>query len=502
MLDNFWQLIFRTMSLLSGQPFQESWILKARLILQAAVFLIIFSSLFFYFYRKYFWQEEINRKLFWWTIGILGVIVATKFFIFYLAKGYVPDRLLFFGIPSPKFGSLLWFLLAAGSFGSFLYFRRYFEIWPAWKFLVCLWLIFWTFSLGIAGMREGSFSIYEPFTREYWEYVGFLPHINNLRDFLSSYVTVISDPDLSFAKHSKTHPPGYVLTLYVLQKLFGAGIWGLAILVVGLGGLFAIPVYYFWQQWLCDATLRKILPVFIFTPSLIMFSATSMDVIMLFFSWLALGVVFWGWRNNPLIAFVGGLLGAAALLMNFLFLTLGLVFLFFGGYLWSRSDQVRRTVILRGALWSLAGFIAPFLFLHWWTGYSAIENFLVANSIQHTVVIGTSSSLLVYILFAFINIFSFSFYLGIPNIFLLTKTGIRGLSENRFLIVLGFLMVTLFTLSGFFQGEVERIWLFLYPLFVVILNQVIQKIKINTTPILFLLVFQIIITQTLFFTYW
>jgi hypothetical protein len=499
MPDKFWNYLFEAMSFLSNQPFQPEWELKARLILQAGIFLIIFFATFIYFYRKYFWQEELSRKLFWWTIGILSVVVIAKFAIFYFAKGYIADRLLFFAIPSPKFGSISWFLVASGSFGAFLFLRKYFEHWPAWKFLTCLWLILWAFSLGIAGMRQGSFGIYEPFTRTQWEYTGDLPLVQNIPQFLRDYT--ILNPVLS--DHGSTHPPGYVLILYTLKSIFNVEFFGLAILIAGLGAISIFPVYYFWKNFLNNQVLRRALQVFVFVPSLVMFSATSMDIIMLVFSWFALATIFYGWKHGYLVSFAGGILAGLALLMNFLFLAFGIIFLFFLFYLGWYADRKARLIILGRAFGSLAGFILVLSSLYWFTGYSIINNFFTAYSVQRGVVENSSISILFYLIFAFINVFAFSFYLGIPNVILFLRERIWGLFRSeRFLPALGFFTAFLFVATGLFQGEIERIWLFLTPFFLLPISRVIESSRVKITAIIMILMTQIVSTQILFYTYW
>ncbi len=499
MLDSFWSYVFQIMSFFSGQPFQPEWELKARLILQAGVFLLLFCAAFFYFYRKYFWQDLIHRQLFFWTFGILGLVIIAKFAIFYFAKGYIPDRLLFFAIPSPKFSSVFWFLLAGGSFAAFLFLRKYFENWPVWKFLICLWLIFWAFSSGIAGMRQGSPGIYEPLTRTNWEYSGDLPLVKNIPQFFHDYVSL--NPRLS--SHGSTHPPGYTLILYILKSIFRVDLLGLAILITGIGGAFIFPVYYFWKQLIGDKKTKEALQFFIFLPSIVLFSATSMDAIMLTFSWLALLVIFWGWKKGGLYAFVGGILSGVALLMNFLFFFFGLVILFFLIYLWRQMDRQGGWVILGRTIWVLVGFLGFFATLYSLTGYSIVANFFVANAVQQNVIETNTPSIFIYLLFAFMNIFAFGFYLGIPNVILFLRQGTQSLfGSERFLTGLGFLVVLIFLVTGLFQGETERIWLFLTPLFMLSIYRGIVLSGVNSLAAISLLVSQIVLIQTLFFTYW
>jgi hypothetical protein len=501
MFETLFSLLFFLMSLLSGQPFQPEWELKARLILQAGAFLLVFSLAFFWFYKRYFWQEEGSRRLFWWSVCLLGAVVIAKFAVFYLAKGYLPDRLLFYALPSPKFSGILWLLPIAASLFAFWKWRVLWERWSSRRFLGALSLIFVLFSLGVAGLREGAASIQEPFTRAEWEYAGALPLVSTVPQFLRSYTSIQIQAELP--EHARTHPPGYILTLALLQRTFHANLFWLAFLVVLLGGLFVIPVYYFWRWFLGEEELRRALPLLIFVPSIVMFSATSMDFLMLLSFWSALAVSFAGWKKGRALAFLGGLIAGVALLMNFLFLFFAPVFLFFFGKLWRETQEgERKRLILRG-LWSLAGFLVFAVLLERGAGYSFVENFFLANAVHRDVVNAGASSAFSYLSFAFINLFAFFFYLGIPSIILLFRGGAKPLflSEKR-IISFGFFLVFFFVLTGLFQGEVERLWLFVVPLFVAPLAEALVRTRANPSALISLLVFQVIVIQVLFYTYW
>lgn len=106
MFDYLLPYLFEAMSFLGGQSVQPGWEEKARLALSAAAFLVLFSCLFAWFYHKQFWQKEGNHRLLWRTVFLLAGAALLKFTIFYLAKGYLPDRTLFYALPSPKFSGV------------------------------------------------------------------------------------------------------------------------------------------------------------------------------------------------------------------------------------------------------------------------------------------------------------------------------------------------------------------------------------------------------------
>ena len=77
---------------------------------------------------------------------------------------------------------------------------------------------------------------------------------------------------------------------------------------------------------------RRGLEIFVFLPSVVMFGATSMEVVFLFFTWLAIALIVVGWHRGATVSFIGGLVAAVALFNNFLFLLLGPFFLFLAVY--------------------------------------------------------------------------------------------------------------------------------------------------------------------------
>ncbi len=473
--------------------------MKISLAIPAILFLVLFVLVFLYLYRKYFWYDAISRSLFWSTFLLVALIGVAKVAIFFLyGAGYLPDRTLFYGLPSPKFSGVLWLLPIALSLFVFGKWSREWTEWSPRRFLGALWLIFVLFSLGVAGLREGSTSIQDPFTRTKWEYAGALALVKSPSQFLAEYTQIQSQ----LPQHAQTHPPGYILILYFLQKIFHANLFGLAILVVLLGGLFVFPVYYFWRYFLSEDSLRTVMPVLIFVPSVVLFSATSMDFLMLLFFWLALAVSLAGWKKGGTLAFLGGTLASAALLLNFLFLFFGLVFCFFFGRLWYDAPPAKRNqLILRGVA-SLAGFLGFAVLLQWGTGYSFIENFHLANAVHHGVVNAGASSALAYLSFAFINLFAFFSYLGVPTVLVFIKNA-RSLFMPRDLFVpFPFLFVAFLVATGLFQGEIERLWLFIVPLFIPPIFRSLSLSHLSSFALAALLVFQSIVIQILFYTYW
>lgn len=503
MFEYFLPHILKAMTLVSGQSVQAGWEEKARLALSAGVFLVIFSVLFFWFYRWHFWHMAESRRLFWWTAGLLTFAVVGKFTIYFFAKGYIPDRILFFGIPSPKFSGLLWLVPITLSLGAFWHWRERLTMWSPSKFLTALFFIFVCFSAGVAGLREGTVGVLEPFTRSEWEYAGALPLIESPGQFLHEYTTLTAKLPI----HSQTHPPGYVLFLHGVSELFGSHPLTLSLAALLLGGLALIPLYWFLRAFASEEIVRLGLTLFAFFPSVVMYSATSMETALLFWSSATLAATVWGWRQSHVLSFFGGIFAALALFQNFLFFLLGPVFLFlfFSEYL-RVSLEARSTITIRLFL-SFVGFLSFFFVLAAVTQYSILENFFVARAVNSSWISSNFSSPAIYFGYVLLNLLAFSFGLGVANLFCFLCSVRRLLSERAPFVVTALAATTLFLAIGVFQGEVERIWLFLLPFYILPLafsgnRRGLESKNDIYLPFLTLSVAQIIIIQSIFYTYW
>lgn len=498
-MDKFLPFIYQLISRVSGTPYNPLWEEKLPSIMRGVIFTAIFILVFILFYYKYFWKIEKLRCPFFIVVGGTLVLTLIKYGIFHYVKGYIPDRLFFFALPSPKVENLGWFILPSIIFIIFIYLRRRIELLEPTKFLASLWLFFVSFSLSVSAIRQGVYSIYDPFTRIFWEYTGNLPLVNGFYDFLHNYILLI--PKLAI--HTVSHPPGYTMILYFFQRYFHFSTCGLAVSAVFVGGLSVFPIYYFLRKFASDLDVRRGLQTFIFLPSVVMMSATSMETVFLFFVWLAVAVVFSGWGRGLGKSFIGGVLLALALFQNFLFLLLSPFFLFLFLYQFFSADHIGRKAILLRGVASVLGFVAFFIFLKFFTGYSIIENFSVANQVNAEWVESNFKSVPTYLIYLLMNILTFGFYFGLANICLLAPRLKYFFTRKNLILAAGFAAVIFFLLIGIFQGEVERIWLFVTPLFILPVAHSLENFEdTNFSAFLTLIFFQIIVIQTLFYTYW
>lgn len=505
-------MIDKLATILSDYPYLT--VNKLVVAIQSSFFLALFLLLFIYFYYRYFWKYQEARQLFWIFSIIFSVAVIAKFTIGIFFQGYIFDRLILFAVPSPKAIGIMWFLGVIAAFALFLWLRERIENLPRAKFLLTLYILFVVLSVGVAGIREGFFSIYEPFSRTTWEYTGNLHLVEGVQDFLSRYVEL--QPQL--ALHAITHPPGYTIILYLFQKYLYANLIMLSVLVVMVGGLTIIPLYYFLKNFLSEYSVRRGLEIFILIPSVVMMSATSMEAVFLFSTWVTIAMVYYGWSRSFLYSFLGGIAAGISIFMNFIFLLLFPLFLMFFSILFfnqytPRVSWIGKLIprvgheISKEWFWwrivvSAAGFLAFFAFLYFWSGYSIVENFFAARGANQEAVRSNFESLGMYLTYFVMNFVALGVYLGIPNVIILVRNIKRFFTEKKEALM-PFIMLAFFLLIGVFQGEVGRLWLYWLPLFVIPLGYSVQKYRESQfTAVLSLLFFQIIILQVLFYTYW
>ncbi|KKR07406.1 MAG: hypothetical protein UT33_C0001G0025 [Candidatus Peregrinibacteria bacterium GW2011_GWC2_39_14] len=475
---------------------------KMAVAFRSSIALGIFIIFFVVCYYKLFWKVEGAKRIFWISSTILAVVMLIKFSIGVLYKGYVPELLLFYGIPSPKAQSLGWWLVAVSVVMLFLYYREKIEAWPTRKFLPVIFITFSLLIFSVAAIREGKASVADPYTKIFWEYSGNVSHIRDLKVFLHNYI-VNELPPLTIAKHSETHPPGYTVILYMLSKLFSVGFLGMAVLTIIISATVVWPLYYLWRELLPELAVRRALEIFIFVPSIVLMIATSTEGFFLLLVWTAVSLCLIGWKKNIWLAGLGGISAAMAVFSNFLFLLLAPFFLYLVWRVLHEAMFTSRLRMLTRIFVSLLSFSVFFVALYQWSGYSIVDNFYTARVGDALAVRSNFESLRMYLLYFFMNMSTFLFYSGIPLAYLILKNFRHTLQSKLWLFNSGLVLIVFFLLIGIFQGNVERLWLFMVPFFVVFFHSFFtEKGTKLLTPFLVLLLLQVVVTEILFYTFY
>lgn len=473
---------------------------KVTFIVRGVILVALFAVSFSLWFLHSTKHEPELRRMFVWSVGILALLIASKYALYHFYKGYIPNHLIFYALPSPKAAGVGWFVLPLIIGAAFLFYREKIIGWPTGKFLAGLWFALVSFSLSVAATREGLYSIYERFTHLFSEYTGNLPMVTNVGDFLHNFYALhLSLP--SMASHTVTHPPGFTLLLHFFQKIFPVQHLGLSVMTVMFGALSIIPLYYLFKNFASEEVVRRGLIVYIFFPGVVLMGAVTMDFTFVTMVWLSIALLYYGWQRNSALAFAGGIVAAGALLMNFLFLLLAP---FFGWLVWYSlrvSPYRLRTFV--GILWALLGLTLSFVLIERWSGYSIIENFFVARFATQGAVPSNFESAGKYLIYLFVSLTEFAFYLGIPYLYLFFISIRDSWKTSALWFKVGVANVVLFLLIGIFQGETGRLWLFLTPFFALgTMTLLSHERKREYGMFLALTVFQIIITQSLFYADW
>jgi hypothetical protein len=323
----------------AGQEYDPAWGEKIPFILGGLAGLVLVWLLISCWYWKRFSHSPRLRHLFFWTVGVLVSVVVFKLGVHHFYKNYWGDRWFFYAIPSPRIQGFTWFLLPLIIFSTFLYFRSKIETLKERQFLVVIWAVFVSLALSVAGIRGGVASIIDPLTRTFWEYTGALPFIQarGTIKFLHEFISLLP----ALPVHVQVHPPGYALALYFWQRLFQVGNLGLAVLLVMSAGLVPVISFYLTKAEVGVERAKRVAEVLVLLPSLVLFSATSMEGLFVGLVWLSFFLCYRGWKNSVPLSFAAGLVSAYSLFSNFLFALAGPAFFYIFCSLYSEITTIK-----------------------------------------------------------------------------------------------------------------------------------------------------------------
>ena len=322
-------------------------------------------------------------------------------------------------------------------------------------FLVVLVLFAWTFAVALAASSaKGWSAVSAPFLRpiDYWANV-LLVDAMGPRAFAEHYPHLAARLSL----HATTHPPGAPLFLWALSKVAGGSVLVVAILVVLVGVAAALPVHALAREAYGERAARTAAVLFVCSPGVLLYSATSMDAVFMTVVALALAALVRAARSDGW-ALAAGLLTALALCFTFGALLLGPVALGLGLI---AARQGRAGVLLRRAALVVAGLVIGALAARAALGIDLPAVFRASlRAHLHDPSRGRS-----YWYWLAADIPAFLLTAGIAQSALLVAATRDRWRERRFgLETVLWGTLALAAASGLFRGEVDHIWLFLVPL--------------------------------------
>ena len=388
-------------------------------------------------------------------------------------------------------------------------------------------------EIGAEDERKRILTLLEPYTRTSLEYYGDVPRLDELgiRNFLRDY----SKPEVfdTLSGHTRTHPPGGVLFLSHVSGLFGYNLISASLISILFTALTVIPIYWLAEMLYGKKVARYALLLFLITPNFVMFTGTSMDGPFSVFPILSVYLFYMAreretvpdqkWHEFRPYSLFTGLSLALGMFMTYSTVVVGVFLCVIALLEWQRFVQY-----LKVLLFASSGFIGFYLLLFVLTGFRPIEALLAAIKKDEAGMGSGYESIGRYFHLSFANLFAFLIGVGFP----ITTVWLRQLvstirewreetvssereigqprtpwilrHENVDTFVIGFLITLLyFTFSTWFTMEVERIWIFMVPFFVIpVAKHLTDRPLSDLYWVGGLLVAQLIIGEILLYTYW
>jgi hypothetical protein len=322
----------------------------------------------------------------------------------------------------------------------------------------------------------GRVSLSTPFRRHHIEYIG---DVDVVRDSPAVFIRRYPQLGGELCHHSRTHPPGAVLFLWIVEKVFGGGVETAALVTIVVSSLTVLPALALARDRGGPRVALITAALYVVTPSLVLFGATCMDgvfaVLPVTGVWLmnrsfaqraelARSTVVPSSRSVS-YALAGGLVFSGALFLTYAVAALGVVYaallvsqLRFGLRAFARL-LVLMTIVL-------AMMLAVHGLMYWWNGFDPVQCLRSAIESDANVMESLRSH---RIDVGFANLVAFIIGVGVVaavawwhhvahRIIPLARNQSRDawdLALFAGIAATGFL--------GWFTRETERIWLFLIP---------------------------------------
>ncbi|MGC8739631.1 MAG: hypothetical protein ACP5UA_13445 [Candidatus Hydrogenedens sp.] len=369
--------------------------------------------------------------------------------------------------------------------------------------LLGIYLFYILFSIEVASIRDGLSTIAQPYQRTKYEYIGDIGITKGIFELFNRYHEI--QPYLSL--HGRLAPPGPLSLLWFCSYFIGKSPMPLSLFTILFGGLAIFPLFLWIKELLCNNTKIAIIGTFLYTiiPSLVLFCATSTEILYMPFLFLSL----WTFEKSinkssiPLV-FVSGISFAVLSLFKFTLLSIGIYFLLRGIVcLYKKQQFLPRLILL--SICMCIGFFSFYSILYLITGYKPIQVFLQAQKmfredIQSLQIIAPRYSLWWFKLFTPL---SWIYFTGIPILFgFLGQIRTKNL-EEKFEVVLFLITLFILTIAYIAPGEGERSALYIFPFFLIPSLHFWRNHLTNTIGVIVLfLIFQTVLTEALFYTYW
>jgi hypothetical protein len=307
----------------------------------------------------------------------------------------------------------------------------------------------------------GAAILSAPFVR-HSEYYAAVPLIEQMgpRAFAERFPELDVPRTATLPTHVSTHPPGGPMFLWLLWKLTGGSVLAVSLVATLIGALGALPTYAMAKEIYGEGAARTAAVLFACSPGVIVFSATSMDVVFMTIVATAAAVLV---RAPRSAAWAVGAGAATAVALSFTWGALGLGIVGLGvGLIAIRAGGTFRRVAVRGSS-ALAGLAVGGFAIKLLTGIDLVASYGPTYHRQtHYLTYQRSAP---YWLVG--NVVAFLISAGIAQTSLLVAETKRRWREHRpgFETVVWAALVAS-TLTMAFKGETDHNWLFWIPFLV------------------------------------
>ncbi len=360
----------------------------------------------------------------------------------------------------------------------------------------------------VSGRQLPAFQ--EPYTRTRYEYYNDVPKVDRVG--LLSFIRDYAKPELfsTLSGHAQTHPPGGILFLWIVSKLFGYNLLAASLGSIVFTSLTVIPIYRLARELYGELTARYTLVLFLITPNFVMFTGTSMDGPFSVFPILSL-YLFYERRGSEraiLYGFLTGISLSCGMLMTYSTVFIGL---FFGVVMLLTLIVDRRRFRHTLTLLLISGvtFTAFYLLICLFTGFNLLEA-LQASIRKDREGLGTGYETLgLYLNLSIGNLFAFLIGVGIPMTTVWLRQVVRTIQNGQRgepidIYVISYLISLLvIAFSALFTMEVERIWIFMAPFVIIpVAKYLIQRGIADFYWVAGLLCLQLVLFEVTLYTYW
>ena len=338
-----------------------------------------------------------------------------------------------------------------------------------WVLILTSILMLVAIDIAVAMMDDGLTSFMAPYTRTGGEYYGDVPKVAGVREFLHDYVKIFNN----LSGHARTHPPGGVLFLYIVARVFGSGLLQAAIATVVFTSFIVIPVYFLARDLYGEKTARYAIALFLVAPNMVMFTATAMDGPFSVFPVLSIYLFYKSLSGKTgLYSILTGLALALAMLMNYTAVVIGIFFVTVAFFTLFNERKILKRAAKAMSIIAVS-FAAFYVFLYFWAGYNIFSAAFAAYKKDQSSMGTGYENAGRYFNISIANLFAFLIGVGIPyTVIWLHEVAAElrrfvRVREADLYILPYFAALLITTFSTLFTLEVERIWIFMVP-FVVI----------------------------------